>query len=522
MGFSEKQRQILRFPYTSYQALICDGAVRSGKTSVMSLSFVLWVMGNFRGCSFAICGKSVGSVERNIITPLLSVGYLRRHFDIRYLRGDHMLLVRRGERENRIYLFGGKDESSYTLIQGVTLAGILLDEVVLMPRSFVEQALARCSVAGARFWFNCNPDSPRHWFYQEWILDARRHNALHLHFLMEDNPGLDAETLARYQTTYSGVFYQRYVLGEWVVAEGLVYTMFHSGLLVDEIPWQAAQRGRWFISVDYGTANPTSAGLWCLWNGTAYRVSEYYYAAAGLTDQAEAASIRLGRLKKEYRKFSRAAGLKEQRERMRVLYQNGPSARNTAKILEKRTCSGIIKAVEPKEVPEVGKNSRSVPKDVTAEYLRSATPGSHKVRNLRSYAVAGVTYTVDGHHVVLDYSPHEKKIAELLEEKLGGEIFMVPRVNDPPGISTPDYLFRGKEYDLKTIGAGAGANTIYNRIKKARRQAQNFVVDVTKAALEDEVVDEQIKKIYRMNETLFVEEIIIIRDGAVAKVVKRA
>ena len=277
MGFSEKQRQILRFPYTQYQALICDGAVRSGKTSVMSLSFVLWVMGNFRGCSFAICGKSVGSVERNIVTPLLSVGYLRGHFDIRYLRGDHMLLIRRGERENRIYLFGGKDESSYALIQGVTLAGILLDEVALMPRSVVEQALARCSVAGARFWFNCNPDSPRHWFYQEWILGAQRHNALHLHFLMEDNPGLGAETLELYRTTYSGVFYQRYVLGEWVVAEGLVYTMFHSGLVVDEIPWQAKQRGRWFISVDYGTVNPTSAGLWCLWNGTAYRVSEYYY-----------------------------------------------------------------------------------------------------------------------------------------------------------------------------------------------------------------------------------------------------
>ena len=163
MGFSEKQRQILRFPYSPYEALICDGAVRSGKTSVMSLSFLLWAMGAFSGCAFAICGKSVGRAERNIIAPLLSVRYLQENFDLRYNRGEHVLTVRRGGTENRFYLFGGKDGSSYTLIQGVTLAGVLLDEVALMPRSFVEQALARCSVEGARFWFNCNPENPMHW-----------------------------------------------------------------------------------------------------------------------------------------------------------------------------------------------------------------------------------------------------------------------------------------------------------------------------------------------------------------------
>ena len=154
MGFSEKQKEIMRFPYSKYDALICDGAVRSGKTSIMSLSFFLWAMGNFNNCAFAFCGKSVGAVERNIVTPLLSVVYLQQNFDIRYNRGDHVIIARRGHRENRIYLFGGKDESSYTLIQGITLAGVLLDEVALMPRSFVEQAMARCSVTGAKLWFN--------------------------------------------------------------------------------------------------------------------------------------------------------------------------------------------------------------------------------------------------------------------------------------------------------------------------------------------------------------------------------
>lgn len=115
----------------------------------------------------------------------------------------------RGNRENRVYLFGGKDESSYTLVQGVTLAGVLLDEVALMPRSFVEQALARCSVKGSKMWFNCNPENPQHWFRQEWILQPEKHNALHLHFLMDDNPSLDEETKARYRSMYSGLFYER-------------------------------------------------------------------------------------------------------------------------------------------------------------------------------------------------------------------------------------------------------------------------------------------------------------------------
>lgn len=161
--------------------------------------------------------------------------------------------------------------------------------------------------------------------------------------------------------------------------------------------------------------------------------------------------------------------------------------------------------------------------DVTEAYLRAATPGSHIVQDLRAYTVNGITYNVDGHNVVLDYSTHEKEIAELLEQKLGGEIFMVPRVNAPQGISTPDYLFHGKGYDLKTIGADAGPKTILNRIKKAKKQANNFVVDVTAAEhLLDSLIHEQLEKIFRDKETLFVDEIIVIRGSGIIKIVKRA
>lgn len=261
MGFSEKQREIMRFPYyPQYEALICDGAVRSGKTSVMSLSFFLWAMGNFSGQAFALCGKSVGAVERNIVTPLLAITYLQQNFSVRYNRAGHVLRAKRGNRENLLYLFGGKDESSASLIQGITLAGVLLDEVALMPRSFVEQALARCSVSGARLWFNCNPEGPGHWFRQEWILKAREHKALHLHFTMDDNPALDAQIRARYESMFSGVFYRRYVLGEWVMSEGVIYDMFSQTENIyrdNQRPPSLHFSGVRTVACDYGTVNPT-------------------------------------------------------------------------------------------------------------------------------------------------------------------------------------------------------------------------------------------------------------------------
>lgn len=275
---SEKQKQILTFPYTEKDALICDGAVRSGKTSIMAISFVRWAMEQFDRRSFALCGKSVGAVERNIVTPLLGVRYIQDSFSPKYNRSSHALVLRRGSKENIFYLFGGKDESSAALIQGVTLAGVLLDEVALLPRSFVEQALARCSVPGSKLWFNCNPENPLHWFYQEWILKAKEHNALHLHFLMEDNPALDDATKARYRTMFSGVFFQRFVLGKWVISEGVIYDMFDQteNTYTDESrPVDLEWTGQRVIAVDYGTTNPMRFLDIYDYDGTLYVDREY-------------------------------------------------------------------------------------------------------------------------------------------------------------------------------------------------------------------------------------------------------
>lgn len=271
---SKKQAKILVFPYTNYDALICDGAVRSGKTSIMMWAFVQWATENFSGQRFGICGKTVDSCIKNIVVPFMSMTLAKERYIIRWRRSDKILEVRRGASTNYFEVFGGKDEASYTLIQGRTLAGVLLDEVVLMPRSFVEQAMTRCSVDGAKLWFSCNPGSPQHWFYTEWIKRRKERNALYLHFEMTDNPGLSQKTLERYQAMFSGVFYDRYIRGLWVLAEGIIYPMFGERCIVDDVP----KTGEYYISCDYGTLNPFSAGLWC-WDGkTATRIREYYYS----------------------------------------------------------------------------------------------------------------------------------------------------------------------------------------------------------------------------------------------------
>lgn len=271
---SEKQLKILAFPYTKYEAIICDGAIRSGKSSIMMWAFVKWGMMNFDGQRFAICGKSVDSCIKNVIQPFLAMSLARETYRLRWRRIDKVLEVQNGNTTNLFEVFGGKDESSFALIQGRTLAGVLLDEVALQPRSFVEQALARCSVSGSRFWFNCNPGPPSHWFYQEWIKQTKKHKALHLHFLLEDNPALDPEIVERYKNTYAGVFYRRYILGEWCVADGLVYPMFDKA---KHIAVEQYSGGVYYISIDYGTLNPTAMGLWQLRNGKAVMLKEYYY-----------------------------------------------------------------------------------------------------------------------------------------------------------------------------------------------------------------------------------------------------
>jgi len=277
--FSKKQTIALTWwvknsGYENFDAIICDGSIRSGKTICMSISFILWAFYKFNGSAFALCGKTIRSLKRNVVTPILPV-LKSLGFICKQKISENILEISYEGRSNLFYLFGGKDESSASLIQGMTLSGVLFDEVALMPRSFVDQALARCSVTKSKFWFNCNPEYPGHWFYKEWILKTKLRNALYLHFTMDDNPSLSVSMKERYKRLYSGTFYQRFIEGKWVAVEGLIYPYMCQNASFYKIP--NLEFSEYALSCDYGIVNPTSCGLWGKFDGVWYRIDEYYY-----------------------------------------------------------------------------------------------------------------------------------------------------------------------------------------------------------------------------------------------------
>lgn len=283
--FSKKQRKVLNWwcetsPVKDYDGIIADGAIRSGKTVSMSLSFAIWAMSTFNGQNFAMCGKTIGSFRRNVLF-WLKLMLKSRGYKVTDHRADNLVIVTRGGVENYFYIFGGKDERSQDLIQGITLAGVFFDEVALMPESFVNQATGRCSVDGSKYWFNCNPDGPYHWFKVNWIDKRKEKKLLYLHFTMDDNLSLSEKIKARYRSMYTGVFFKRYILGLWAMAEGIIYDMFDEEVHVKNIMefFQLLISNNLYVSVDYGTQNAT---VFLLWNKGVdskwYCIREYYYS----------------------------------------------------------------------------------------------------------------------------------------------------------------------------------------------------------------------------------------------------
>ncbi len=260
--FSRRQRQVMNWwmedsPVKDCNGIIADGAIRSGKTVAMSLGFVFWAVDSFDEQNFIMAGKTIGSFRRNVLTNLKlmlsSRGYRWKHH-----LAENMLEISRNGRTNYFYMFGGKDESSQDLIQGITAAGAFFDEVALMPESFVNQATGRCSVEGRKFWFNCNPAGPMHWFRTGWIENRNKKKLVYLHFTMDDNLSLSEAVKKDYRSMYAGVFFLRYIKGLWAVAEGLIYTMCteQNYYTDEERPIALKSIAQKYIAVDYGTTNP--------------------------------------------------------------------------------------------------------------------------------------------------------------------------------------------------------------------------------------------------------------------------
>ena len=258
--FSKKQKMVLTWwndnsPVKNKNGIIADGSIRAGKTLSMSLSFVLWAMYTFNGQNFIMAGKTVGAFRRNVLF-WLKLMLKAQGYSIKDRRADNMIEISKGEVMNYFYIFGGKDERSQDLVQGITAAGAFLDEVALMPESFVNQALARCSVQGSKYWFNCNPEGPNHWFKINWINKAKEKSIIYLHFTMDDNLSLSEEVKERYKKMFVGVFFQRFILGLWVLAEGIIYNNFDKKRHIVSLEDIPKKFDCFYVTSDYGITNP--------------------------------------------------------------------------------------------------------------------------------------------------------------------------------------------------------------------------------------------------------------------------
>ena len=158
--------------------------------------------------------------------------------------------------------------------------------------------------------------------------------------------------------------------------------------------------------------------------------------------------------------------------------------------------------------------------DITKEWINNSKPNSHKVKNRHYFEYEKIKYRVDNKNVVLDYSDKEKEVAIWLENTFGGEIYMLPRINIPNGIMTADYLFRREYWDLKTIN-GSGKRVIEDSIKKKKRQAENFIFDITNSEIEKDNLFNQLKKIYSSESTKWVSKVIVKKKNTVIGIFKR-
>ena len=259
--FSRKQRQLLNWwrdgsGWEDRRIVLADGAIRSGKTVAMILSFLLWSLTCFRGQDFILAGVTSGALARNVLSPMMAM-LETLGIPAEWKRGEARLLVG----GNSYYLFGADKDNAQDKLQGMTAAGAYADEAALFPRSFIDQMIGRCSVEGSRIFLNCNPNGAYHYLKTDFIDRADEIGLYRLHFTMDDNLTLSPQIRESYARSFSGVFYRQYILGEWVSAEGAVYPMWDDRANTflaeargaEEIPYRDMRR---FCAVDYGTVNP--------------------------------------------------------------------------------------------------------------------------------------------------------------------------------------------------------------------------------------------------------------------------
>ena len=240
---------------------ILHGSVRSSKTVNCTVRWLYFLQEGPSG-DLAMLGKTTATLQRNVLNDLFDIVGPRNYKWVNRQQGELRIFGR------RIYCFGANNEDAESKIRGATFAGALCDEVNLYPRSVFNQLMARMSIAGAKCFCNCNPDSPYHWFYTDYITNDAITDKKVWKFLMEDNLSLDPDYVRSLKQMYTGVWYERMILGNWVAAEGRVYDMFDPAKhMIDTLKYMAGlgvnpKAIRWLVGCDYGTSTVMSWGLY--------------------------------------------------------------------------------------------------------------------------------------------------------------------------------------------------------------------------------------------------------------------
>lgn len=239
------KQQIKSIQQSNARINLWEGSVRSGKTFASLIRFIKYIEEAPPG-PLLIAGKTEDSLRKNIL------------YELSNLLGSYMKYSY-GKREitigNRIiHVVGANDDRAEGKIRGWTIAGAYIDELTILPESFFSMVLSRMSVTGAKLFCTTNPDSPFHWFKVNYIdrledLDLKRFK-----FNLDDNPALDATYKKNISMEYTGLYYKRFILGEWVLAEGTIFDFFNPNLHCIDMP--PAPAIHHFVGIDYGTVNP--------------------------------------------------------------------------------------------------------------------------------------------------------------------------------------------------------------------------------------------------------------------------
>ena len=260
----DKQRDFIL--NSNYRINAAHGAIRSGKSVGATIKMIHEIITAPPG-NILFVGKTLNSLKRNVLNDIaMWVG--RENFKLRMIQKEAEIYGR------TVWLEGANDDASYQKIQGETLVRALGEEITTWPESFFKMMMSRLSEDDARAYLTMNPGPPSHWFKKQYLDRESDLNMKSWHFTLEDNPYLSEQYVIDIKKEYTGLWYERYIEGKWVLADGTIYSNFNKNIhCIDKIPdgkWQSL-----YIGCDYGQTHPTAFLKAVKIGDTYYIIDEY-------------------------------------------------------------------------------------------------------------------------------------------------------------------------------------------------------------------------------------------------------